>query len=30
LIVHNIGNGPELADMLFDYPITGRYRYLGK
>jgi hypothetical protein len=30
LIVHNIGNGPELADMLLDYPITGRYRYLGK
>jgi uncharacterized protein YijF (DUF1287 family) len=30
LIVHNIGKGPELADMLFDYPITGRYRYLGK
>lgn len=29
LIVHNIGRGPELADMLFDYPITGHYRYYG-
>jgi len=29
LIAHNIGNGPELEDMLFDYPITGHYRYVG-
>ena len=28
LIVHNIGQGPKLEDMLFDYKITGRYRYL--
>ena len=28
LIVHNIGAGPKLEDMLFDYPITGHYRYL--
>lgn len=28
MIVHNIGAGPQLEDMLFDYPITGRYRYL--
>lgn len=27
LIVHNIGSGPQLEDMLFDYPITGHYRY---
>lgn len=27
LIVHNIGAGPQLSDMLFDYPITGHYRY---
>lgn len=27
-IVHNIGGGPELEDMLFSYPITGHYRYL--
>lgn len=28
LIVHNIGWGPKLDDMLFEYPITGHYRYL--
>lgn len=28
LIVHNIGAGPKLEDMLFSYPITGHYRYL--
>lgn len=28
MIVHNIGRGPELDDMLFDYKITGHYRYL--
>lgn len=27
LIVHNIGSGPKLDDMLFDYKITGHYRY---
>lgn len=27
-IVHNIGLGPRLDDMLFDYQITGHYRYL--
>jgi len=27
LIVHNIGSGPKLEDMLFDYKITGHYRY---
>ncbi|WP_087018641.1 DUF1287 domain-containing protein [Thaumasiovibrio subtropicus] len=26
-IVHNIGRGPEREAMLFDYPITGHYRY---
>lgn len=29
-IVHNIGWGPKLEDMLFDYKITGHYRYYGK
>ena len=29
LVVHNIGRGPRLEDMLFDYPITGHYRYYG-
>jgi uncharacterized protein YijF (DUF1287 family) len=28
MIVHNIGRGPKLEDMLFMYPITGHYRYL--
>jgi uncharacterized protein YijF (DUF1287 family) len=28
LIVHNIGRGPKLEDALFDFPITGHYRYL--
>lgn len=27
LIVHNIGNGQEMEDCLFDYTITGHYRY---
>lgn len=27
LIVHNIGRGPEMEDMLFRFPITGHYRY---
>ncbi|GGI69713.1 DUF1287 domain-containing protein [Shewanella hanedai] len=26
-VVHNIGSGPILEDMLFDYQITGHYRY---
>lgn len=30
LIVHNIGAGPNLDDMLFSYPITGHYRYQTK
>jgi len=29
LIVHNIGAGPELSDALFEFPITGHYRYRG-
>ncbi len=28
LIAHNIGRGPEVSDMLFDYPVAGRFRYL--
>jgi len=27
LIVHNIGAGPKIEDMLFEYKITGHYRY---
>lgn len=29
LIVHNIGMGPQMEDMLFSYKITGHYRYSG-
>lgn len=28
LIIHNIGSGPNLDDMLFSYEITGHYRYV--
>jgi uncharacterized protein YijF (DUF1287 family) len=27
LIVHNIGRGPQVEDVLFEWPMTGRYRY---
>lgn len=30
LIVHNIGAGPKLEDMLLSYKITGHYRYVPK
>lgn len=30
IIVHNIGNGPKKEDILFNYKITGHYRYTGK
>ncbi len=29
MIVHNIGAGPKLEDVLFDWKITGHYRYFG-
>jgi uncharacterized protein YijF (DUF1287 family) len=29
LIVHNIGEGPKMEDVLFNWKITGHYRYLG-
>ena len=28
MIVHNIGSGPQLQDMLFGYKITGHYKYV--
>jgi len=28
MVVHNIGAGPKLEDMLFRYPVTGHYRYI--
>ncbi len=30
LIVHNIGRGPQIEDVLFAFPITGHYRYTGQ
>lgn len=30
MIVHNIGSGQELEDCLFDYEVTGHYRYQKK
>ncbi|MDO5770028.1 MAG: DUF1287 domain-containing protein [Psychrobacter sp.] len=27
LIIHNIGRGTEESDILFEYPISGHYRY---
>jgi uncharacterized protein YijF (DUF1287 family) len=29
MIVHNIGQGPKIEDVLFDWKITGHYRYFG-
>lgn len=29
MIIHNIGAGPALEDVLFEFPITGHYRYDG-
>ena len=28
-IVHNIGEGPKMEDVLFNWKITGHYRYYG-
>jgi uncharacterized protein YijF (DUF1287 family) len=28
MIVHNIGRGPKIDDMLFEYKITGHYRFV--
>jgi hypothetical protein len=29
LVVHNIGRGPQMEDVLFHWRITGHYRYFG-
>lgn len=29
LIVHNVGEGPKMEDVLFAWKITGHYRYFG-
>jgi uncharacterized protein len=30
LIVHNIGQGPQMEDVLFNWKIIGHYRYAGE
>jgi uncharacterized protein YijF (DUF1287 family) len=30
MIVHNIGAGPKMEDVLFDWKIIGHYRYFGR
>jgi uncharacterized protein len=30
MIVHNIGAGPKMEDVLFDWKIAGHYRYFGR
>ena len=30
LVVHNIGEGPKMEDVLFSWKITGHYRYFGR
>jgi uncharacterized protein len=29
MIVHNIGRGPKMEDVLFNWKITGHFKYLG-
>ena len=29
MIVHNIGEGPKMEDILFNWKVTGHYRYYG-
>ncbi len=29
MVVHNIGQGPKLEDVVFNWKITGHYRYFG-
>jgi uncharacterized protein YijF (DUF1287 family) len=29
MIVHNVGQGPKMEDVLFAWKITGHYRYFG-
>lgn len=28
-VVHNVGEGPKMEDVLFNWKITGHYRYFG-
>jgi uncharacterized protein YijF (DUF1287 family) len=29
MVVHNIGAGPKMEDVLFNWKVTGHYRYFG-
>jgi uncharacterized protein YijF (DUF1287 family) len=29
MIIHNIGQGPRMEDVLFNWKVTGHYRYFG-
>jgi uncharacterized protein len=29
MVVHNIGQGPKMEDVLFQWKVTGHYRYFG-
>jgi hypothetical protein len=29
MVVHNIGSGPQMEDVLFNWKITGHFRYFG-
>ena len=29
MVVHNIGRGPQMEDVLFDWKVIGHYRYCG-
>jgi len=29
LVVHNIGRGPQMEDVLLSWKITGHFRYFG-
>jgi len=29
MIVHNIGQGPRMEDIMFNWKVTGHYRYFG-
>jgi uncharacterized protein YijF (DUF1287 family) len=29
MVVHNIGQGPKMEDVLFSWKITGHYEYFG-
>lgn len=30
MVEHNIGAGPQIEDVLFDWQVTGHYRYFGR